>query len=167
VRGRAGELAPARPLVTERLHRPFGGPRGGTIHDRLGQVVDGQFGAGQRGADGRDDLLRLVRGEADPSGYVGTEDGGAGSAPVHIGRPAVGSGWMVPRGPGLSDGQSRSSSLVAGGGEKVRYWLGRSPVISDCPPTPAKTRSPLPGTPGGVTSFHFVLPAATAAGRGR
>jgi len=115
----------------------------------------------------RSSMVSSVPASAAPSGCIGTEDGRAGSAPVHIGRPAVGSGWMVPRGPGLSDGQSRSSSLVAGGGEKVRYWLGRSPVISDCPPTPAKTRSPLPGTPGGVTSFHFVLPAATAAGRGR
>jgi hypothetical protein len=71
MRGRAGELAPARPLVTERLHRALDGPQAGTIHDRLGQVVDGQLGADQRGADGRDDLLRLVRGESDSLGVHG------------------------------------------------------------------------------------------------
>jgi hypothetical protein len=40
-------------------------------------------------------------GKRTPSGCVGTDDGRADSAPVHIGRSAVGSRWMVPRGPNV------------------------------------------------------------------
>ena len=36
-----------------------------------------------------------------PSGWAGTEDGRADSAPVHIGRSAAGSRWTVPRGPNV------------------------------------------------------------------
>ena len=91
--------------VTERVHRPLGGLRTAAIGDRLGQLVGGQPGASAA------PLAAMTSSACSgvkraPSGCIGTEDGRAGSAPVHIGRPAVGSGWMVPRGPGLSDGQS-------------------------------------------------------------
>jgi hypothetical protein len=56
VRGGAGELAPARPLVAEAFHRPLYGPRAGAVSDRFGHFVDGQFGGGEGIADGRDDL---------------------------------------------------------------------------------------------------------------
>ena len=36
-----------------------------------------------------------------PSGCTGTDGGSADSAPVHIGRSAVGSRWTVPRGPNV------------------------------------------------------------------
>jgi hypothetical protein len=68
VGGRARELAPARPPAPERLHRLLAGPRAGTVHDRLGQLVDGQLGVRQGVADGGDDLLSLVGAEADRLG---------------------------------------------------------------------------------------------------
>ncbi len=40
----------------------------------------------------------------------------------------------------------------------MRFWLGRNPVTSACPP-PARTSPPLSAVPGGVTSFQRVLPA--------
>lgn len=66
VRGRTGELTPARPLVLERIHRPLHGPRAGQARDRVGQLVDGQLGVRQRRADGRDDLVCLLGSEPHP-----------------------------------------------------------------------------------------------------
>ena len=63
VRGRTRELAPARPQALKRLHRSLGGPRARTIHDRLGQLLDGQLRICERVADRRDDLVCLLGSE--------------------------------------------------------------------------------------------------------
>ena len=46
-------------------HRSLDGPRADPVPDRLGQLVDGQLGIGERVADGRDDLVGLLGREAD------------------------------------------------------------------------------------------------------
>ncbi len=50
-------------------------------------------------------------------------------------------------------------SAVAASGENVRSWLGRKPAISDVAPVAAMTIPPLLATPGGVASFHVLVPA--------
>jgi hypothetical protein len=71
VRGSARQLAPARPLVLESVHGSLTGPRAGSSHDRLGQPIDGQVGARQGVADGRDDPVGLLRSESDRLGMHG------------------------------------------------------------------------------------------------
>ena len=50
-------------------------------------------------------------------------------------------------------------SAVAASGENVRSWLGRKPAIRDVAPVAAMTIPPLLATPGGVASFHVLVPA--------
>ena len=68
MRGRAGQLAPAWPLVLKRVHCSFTGPRPCPVHNRLGQLVHGELGLRQGIADGRDDLVGLLGGESDRFG---------------------------------------------------------------------------------------------------
>ena len=77
------------------------GPRPGPVDDGPGELVDGQLGVGQRIADGRDDLVGLPGVNRTGSGCIGADEGSADSAPVHIGRSAVGSRCTVPRGPNV------------------------------------------------------------------
>jgi hypothetical protein len=93
-RRQRGHLSPNAFIVRSAAHGA------GTIRDRLSRLVDGQPGASAAPmAAMTSSACSGVK--RTPSGCMGTEDGRAGSAPVHIGRPAVGSGWMVPRGPGF------------------------------------------------------------------
>ena len=80
----------------------------------------------------------------------GPRPGAAASASGTSARPA----WM--RLPAI---QCVPSSLVVASGENVRSTPGRNPASSERPSWPARTRPPLVATPGGVTSFHALLPA--------
>src|SRR5258708_11197853 len=72
---------------------------------------------------------------------------------------ASASGTLARAAPtGLSADHACPAVRVSVSGVKVRFWLGRKAVISDCPAA-ARTRPPLSAVPGGVISFHRVLPA--------
>src|ERR1700733_7266684 len=72
------------------------------------------------------------------------------------------SAYGPPPKPGLSgvfcDHRPPASDVVTSG-ENVRSWLGRNPATSDVAPVAAMTSPPLLATPGGVASFHVVVPA--------
>jgi hypothetical protein len=134
VRGGTRELAPARPHALERLHRPLDGPRAGTIRDRLGQLINTQLRVRQRAADGRDDLVRLPGGEADPLR------------------------WMVPRGPNALT-RARSSQSARCTSPRVAPAMRRPMMLSGGPRAgsapgfrrlPRAARSPASGRAGSV-----------------
>ena len=76
--------------------------------------------------------------------------GAAARASGTSARPA----WMR-----LAADQWVPSSLVVVSGENLRSTPGRNPASRERPSWPARTRPPLVATPGGVTSFHVLVPA--------
>jgi hypothetical protein len=167
VRGRTRQLAPARPHVLERRHRPLASPRAGTLHDRFGQLVDGQFGVRQRVADGRDDLVGLVGVKRTGSGCIGTDEGSADSAPVHIGRSAVDSRCTVPRGPNVLTrvrSFQRACCTSARVAPAMRRPIDSSAALRTWACTPHRTRATSAGprlVAGWVNAWRAIRRAVT------